>query len=399
MSSWSRGRVTERRAGSGCARRAISAAVALLVLQARSAPAGGVAADLGARRRVARPRLLAARRGAHRRDAGRPRDPRARQRPDAGPATAPAGAIGGTRSRADRHGPAGALSRSLHREDARRRLRRLLDLDPEDRRRDLVADEAGQLLVQPEGLLPELVERVLLRVAAEADAAAHVVDLGQVLDPQGVDRAEQDEALDGRPRLRPDLGLARLEHLVGDLLEVVGDRAGAVELEELLRIRLVLADAHPAELEDEVGDALLGGRVVGPAEMPLDDLVEVVVEEHADRVGQVLVAEDLVALGVDRLALAVDDVVELDHALADVEVEALDAGLGALDRLAHDAGLDVVLLVEPEALHHRGDPLRREALHEVVVEREVEARRSRVALAARAAAELVVDAPALVPLR
>ena len=38
--------------------------------------------------------------------------------------------------------------------------------------------------------------------------------------------------------------------------------------------------------------------------------------------------EDLVALAVDRLALAVDDVVVLDDALADVEVVALDAGLG-----------------------------------------------------------------------
>ena len=46
-----------------------------------------------------------------------------------------------------------------------------------------------------------------------------------------------------------------------------------------------------------------------------------------------------------------------------------------------------------------GDPLRGKPLHEVVVEREVEARRARVALAAGAAAELVVDPPAVVPLR
>jgi hypothetical protein len=58
------------------------------------------------------------------------------------------------------------------------------------------------------------------------------------------------------------------------------------------------------------------------------------------RVGEVLVAEHLVAFGVDRLALAVDHVVELDDALPHVEVEALDSALGALDRLADEAALD-----------------------------------------------------------
>ena len=74
--------------------------------------------------------------------------------------------------------------------------------------------------------------------------------------------------------------------------------------------------------------ALVAGEVL------VEERLDLLVEEGPDRVGQVLVAEDLVALGVDRLALLVDDVVELDDALADVEVEALDAALGALDRLA-----------------------------------------------------------------
>ena len=108
--------------------------------------------------------------------------------------------------------------------------------------------------------------------------------------------------------------------------------------------------------------------------------------------------EDLVALGVDRLALLVDDVVELDDALADVEVEALDAGLGALDRLRHEARLDGDVVVEAEPLHQAGHPVRGEALHQVVLERQVEARRARVALAAGAAAELVVDAARVVAL-
>ena len=133
-------------------------------------------------------------------------------------------------------------------------------------------------------------------------------------------------------------------------------------------------------------------------EVIADQHVDLVVEEAPDGLGQVLVVEDLVALGVDRLALLVDDVVELDDALADVEVEALDAGLGALDGARHELRFDRDVFLEPEALHQPGDPLGGEALHQVVLEREVEARRARVALAAGAAAQLVVDAPRVVAL-
>ena len=52
----------------------------------------------------------------------------------------------------------------------------------------------------------------------------------------------------------------------------------------------------------------------------------------------------------------------------------------------------------PSRLHEPVDPLAGEAPHQVVVEREKEARRARVALAAGAAAELVVDPARLVAL-
>ena len=119
--------------------------------------------------------------------------------------------------------------------------------------------------------------------------------------------------------------------------------------------------------------------------------VDLLVEEGPHRLGQVLVAEDLVALGVDRLALLVDDVVVLDDALADVEVVALDPGLGALDRLETSRDSIATSSSSPMRSIRPGHAVRREALHQVVLERQVEARRSRVALAAGAAAQLVVD--------
>jgi len=130
---------------------------------------------------------------------------------------------------------------------------------------------------------------------------------------------------------------------VVDFLEVVDDRGVRAEVEELVDGHHLGPHAHPAELEHQLGHPV-ARRVVTLAEVARNHVLEVLVEERPDGLGQVLVAEDLVALGVDRLALAVDDVVELDDALADVEVEALDARLGALDRLADEARLDVVVV-------------------------------------------------------
>ena len=108
--------------------------------------------------------------------------------------------------------------------------------------------------------------------------------------------------------------------------------------------------------------------------------------------------EDLVALAVDDLALLVHHVVVLDDVLADVEVVALDLGLGVLDRLGDQAVLDRDVVLEAEPVHDRGDVRPAEALHQVVFERDVEAGRAGLALAAGAAAQLVVDPARLVPL-
>ena len=67
-------------------------------------------------------------------------------------------------------------------------------------------------------------------------------------------------------------------------------------------------------------------------------------------------------------------------------------------RRGDHAAFDGHALFHAERLQQRGDPLAGEDAHEVVFEREEEARRAGVALAAGAAAELVVDAAGLVAL-
>src|SRR5207244_11048590 len=108
--------------------------------------------------------------------------------------------------------------------------------------------------------------------------------------------------------------------------------------------------------------------------------------------------EDLATVLVDLVPLVVQHVVELEGAFADVEVAAFNLDLRLSDRPGHHARLDRRRIVEAQTCHEARDVVRGEDADEIVLQRAVEARASGVALAARAAAELVVDAPGLVPL-
>ena len=91
------------------------------------------------------------------------------------------------------------------------------------------------------------------------------------------------------------------------------------------------------------------------------------------------------------------DVVVLEDVLAGFEVLGFDGLLGGLDAAGDHAALDGDAFLHAEALEEGGDPLAGEDAHEVVFEREIEAGGTGVALTASAAAELVIDAAALVP--
>src|SRR5207249_3532089 len=92
------------------------------------------------------------------------------------------------------------------------------------------------------------------------------------------------------------------------------------------------------------------------------------------------------------------DVVVLEEMLAHLEVVRLHLLLRVLDGAGEEAVLDGHALLDPHAVHHRGDALASEDAQEVVLERQEEARSARVALAAGTAAEPVVDAPRLMAL-
>ena len=134
-----------------------------------------------------------------------------------------------------------------------------------------------------------------------------------------------------------------------------------------------------------------------PGQCRLHELVDGLLEQLLGVLAQVLAVDDLEPAGVDHLALLVHDLVVLEDVLADLGVAALDGVLGPLDGLGHHLGLDGHVVGQGPAhdpLHGAGG----EQAHELVLERQEEPALARVALAARAAAELVVDAPGLVAL-
>jgi len=112
---------------------------------------------------------------------------------------------------------------------------------------------------------------------------------------------------------------------------------------------------------------------------------------------QVGPAQHLAALRINDLALLVDDVVIFQDVLADVEVVALDPLLDRLDHASQHPRLECLVL-EASTVHPRLEPLAAKAAHQLILERDVETAGARVTLASGAPAQLVVDAPRLVPL-
>ena len=109
-------------------------------------------------------------------------------------------------------------------------------------------------------------------------------------------------------------------------------------------------------------------------------------------------AEQFAPAMVNHLALLVHDVVVFEQMLADVEVVRLDFLLRVFDRARYPSMLDGLVVLHPDSAHQALETVGAEDAEQVVLERHVESRRAGVALASRAAAQLVVDAARLVAL-
>src|SRR5260370_6272910 len=104
------------------------------------------------------------------------------------------------------------------------------------------------------------------------------------------------------------------------------------------------------------------------------------------------------AISVDDFALPGDDIVIVDDVFADVEVIAFHLGLGLFDEARDHSALERHVFFHAYHLHDLGDAIGSEAAHQFIVQSQEETGLTGVALAARAAAQLVVDAAGLVAL-
>ena len=127
----------------------------------------------------------------------------------------------------------------------------------------------------------------------------------------------------------------------------------------------------------------------------MDIVREDTVEHRLDNAVDILVLQDVVALLIHRLALLAQDIVVVKQCLTDIEVDAFNTFLGTGDRLGDHLVFDRLIahLVE-EAL----DPFASETDHQIVLEGDIEAGETRIALTAGTTAQLVIDTAALVTL-
>ncbi len=218
-----------------------------------------------------------------------------------------------------------------------------------------------------------------------------MVQRGQVLAPVRVDALQHHRALEAGKGLAADLrdlglvtlGRGRDDHLQQFLV------LDALRVLDGLRQRQLQAEVVAQALL-QAGDVPLLFHRFG-RHVLAEQIDQHALAQALDHLADVLRLEHLVAQLVDFLALVVGDVVVLQQLLADIEVAALDLALRRFDRARDDAGLDRFALGHLQAVHDRAHAVAGEDAQQLVVQRQIEARRTRVALAAGAAAQLVVD--------
>src|SRR6267378_7806587 len=263
----------------------------------------------------------------------------------------------------------------------------------------LVLDPIEHGREQLEGFALELEAVVLLRVATQVNALPQVVHGGQVLAPVLIEHAQHDVLLDVAHDRRAD---ARDLGVVG----LVHGTHHALAQHWLLQLRLLGEPAlriHPhvevAQYGLRQGLQVPVGRRGVLGHVQIQERAHRVLHEAANGARKILGAHDLGALLVYDLTLIVGDVIEQQQVLADVEVVRLDLALRLLDLAGEHAAFDHLAFLHAGHLQQPlGAQRIAEDAHQVVLHRQVEAARARVALAARATAQLIVDAAGFVAL-
>ena len=160
---------------------------------------------------------------------------------------------------------------------------------------------------------------------------------------------------------------------------------------------------HAVQIEDfaQAGHDGLAriGQIVGRGVVQRTvGVVQHVAQELVEHRVQIALDHEFAAQGVDDLALLVHDVVVIQQGFADLEVVGFHPLLGPFHGAGDHGVFNGFAVAQAQLFHEALDPVRAEQAHQVVFQREVEAGGAGVALAARTAAQLVVDAAAFMAL-
>ena len=122
--------------------------------------------------------------------------------------------------------------------------------------------------------------------------------------------------------------------------------------------------------------------------------------EHVQHVQlQAFAEERMVAALVDHRPLAVHHIVILQQALTDAEVVLLHLLLRALDARRHHPVLDHFAFLQAHGVHQLRDALAVEQAHQIILQRDIELRRTRITLTTGTTAQLTIHPAAFVFLR
>src|SRR5262245_17292620 len=270
------------------------------------------------------------------------------------------------------------------------------DLDAHQLLHDVGLHPADHVLEHVVPLLLIGLERVDLSVPPEPDALLQVIHAEEMVLPERIQRLEHDElfqvAHDGRAEELLTLGVGELHALVEDVLQPFHPQMLALALREL-EPEIELGEDRVVEglpvpfLGRDLRVRVRGHQVLADAARQLEHVL-----------AQIVPRQQVAAARIDHLPLLIGDVVVLEEVLADVEVVRLDLLLRVADGARDEPVLDRHALLHAETLHHALHAVCPEDAEEIVLEREVEAGGAGIPLPAAAAAQLVIDAPRLVPL-
>ena len=263
----------------------------------------------------------------------------------------------------------------------------------------VLTDQVNQLVKHVRGFDLVFHHGVLLGIGAIADAVPQLIHGVNVIHPAVVHGAEQHHALK-----LPHIHAQPRQKRLALLIEVPRLRLHGADQTILVPVlHHILMGGNKRMPQAQVFQIVRQLLHVPLAGLLADAVVLHSVVDHAvrhleDGIVNVLTQQHPTALTVNDLALAVHHVVVFQHVLTNLEVPALNTLLGALDLLGEHSRLKGLVVLQTQTIHHCADPLGAEQAHQVVLQRNKELGGAGVALTARTAAQLIINAAALVAL-